>query len=172
MISILQMRTLRFLSVLWLDSVRPLFSSEVFTKVSDNKEPKTRTWALFIHSLIRLLLWVLFIGVFVCAAACMDMCVKVSFIGYHPLCIWVSFSLVCNLATGLGQLARKPRSSSLDLRSHYHWDCNSVPPGPDFNIGSGHPNFSPHACGAGSLLTEPSSLTPPPFVFTRQDLAM
>lgn len=161
------MRTLRFLSALRLDSARPLFSSEVFTKVSDNKEPKTRTWTLFIHSLLRLLLQVLFTGVFVCAAACLDMCVKVSFIGYHPLCIWVSFSLVCNLATSLGQLARKLRSSSLYLWSHYHWDWNSVPPGPDFNIGSGHPNFCPHI-----LLTEPSSPTPPPFVFMRQDPAM
>lgn len=175
MISIVQMRTLRFLSALQLDSAIPSLPSEVLTKVSDNKEPKTRTPALqsnlvhtdlFIHSLIRLLLWVLFI---LCLCVQPHACTYVSrcpSLGtIHFVFEWVSlwFAIWPN---SLGQLARKPRSSFLHLRSHYNWDYNSVPPGPDFNIGSGDPNFCPH-----TLLTL-SSPTPPPFVFARQDLAM
>lgn len=63
MISIVQMRTLRFLSALRLDSAIPLLSSEVLTKVSDNKEPKTRTqlcsliWFILTYSFILLFVY-------------------------------------------------------------------------------------------------------------------
>lgn len=151
----------------------PSVSYEVFTKVSGIKEQQNRTQVLqsdvtctdlLIHSLICLLF--LFMYVFVCDS---QRTTPVSFIGHPLLRAFLSGLELSKIE----QLASKSQgSSSLHLLLHYHCNYKTVPPDPDFYMGSGDPNSWPHTCRAGTLLNEPSSQTIPPIVFLRQDLIM